>query len=87
LKSQGRPPVVVDGEDVVWRTKEMTTNVCKAIGIHPRGVKETWETTPLEDRHPNPIIQHLLSTIYNSTGVERPAEKVRSSQSPSTRPF
>lgn len=85
LKSQGRPPVVVDGEDVVWRTKEMTTNVCNAIGIDPSGVKDTWETTPSDDRHPNPVIQHFLSTIYNSTGVERPAEKVCPSQSSSSR--
>ena len=79
LKSQGRPPVVVDGDDVVWRTQEMATNVCKAIGIGPSGVKETWTKTPPEDQIQNPIVQHALSTIYNSTGVERPAEKVRPS--------
>jgi hypothetical protein len=70
-----------------WRTREMTTIVCNAIGIDPSGVTETWTTTPPENRHPNAIIEHFLSTMYNSTGVERPAEKVCSSQSPSTWPF
>jgi hypothetical protein len=81
FKSQGRTPVVVDGEDVVWRTEEMATNVCNAIGIDPSGATEQWEPTPSHERTPNPVAQHFLSTVYDSTGVERPAEKVRPSQS------
>lgn len=77
FKSQGRSVIVVEGDDVVNRTKEMTDNVCNAIGIDPEGVTQTWKTTPEEDRHPNVIIRAFLSTIYDSTGVERSAEKVR----------
>lgn len=76
FKAQGRTLVVVDGEDVISRTKEMTTNVCKAIGVDPSGVKETWEPTPETERHSNPIVSAFLDTIYNSTGVQRPSEMV-----------
>ena len=80
FKSQGRTLVVVDGEDTVWRTKEITTNVCDAIGIDPGSVVEKWDPTPEHLRVPNPVARQFLSTVYDSTGIERPAEKVGPSQ-------
>ena len=79
FKSQGRTPVVADGEDIVLRVREMATAVSNGIGVDPEGVKESWEPTPKEDRHPNFVIQAFLSTMYDSTGVEQSTEKVRPS--------
>ena len=77
FESQGRRPIVVDGEDVVWRTEEMTNNVCKALGIDSAGVAQTWQPTPPEKRPQHPIIAAFTKTVHESTGVERPAKKVR----------
>ena len=74
--SQGRKPIVVDGEDVLWRTAEMSRNVCEALGIDPNGVSETWTPTPEDKRPGHPIVASFTETIHNSTGVERPAKKV-----------
>ena len=76
FQSQGRAPIVVEGDDVVWRTQEMSTNVCNKLGIDPSGVEEQWEPTPQDQRHPNPIVAAFTKTIHDSTGVERPSEKV-----------
>ena len=76
FKSQGRNPIVVDGEDVLWRTKEITTNICESLGIGPEGVTEEWEPTPVEKRPTNPIILGLTKTIHESSGILRPEKKV-----------
>ena len=76
LKSQGRTPIMVDGEDVVLRTEELTVNICNALGIDPTGAKEQWEPTPEDQLHPNPIVREFTKTIHESTGVIRSA-KVR----------
>ena len=70
----GKDPIVVDGDDVVWRTKDMTTNVCKALGISPEGVAKEWEPTPEDHRPTNPIVAGFTKTMHESHGVERPAD-------------
>ena len=78
FQSKGQKSIVVDGDDVVWRTEEMTTNVCRALGIDPTGVKQRWEPTPADQRPLNPVILGFTKSIHDSTGRERPAQKVSS---------
>ena len=73
FRAQGREAIVVDGDDVIWRTQEMTSNVCNVLGIDPEGVKEQWEPTAAEQRPTHPIIAGFTTTIHESTGVERPS--------------
>ncbi|KAK4507725.1 hypothetical protein PRZ48_001460 [Zasmidium cellare] len=66
-----RTPVVIDGDDLVWRTEEVRRGLSKALSIDPAGLSDTWEPLPKELQHPNPLIQAFTSTINTSTGIER----------------
>ncbi|KAK5163441.1 uncharacterized protein LTR77_010623 [Saxophila tyrrhenica] len=74
FKSQGRTPIVADGEDVVLRRKGMTDGVCEALGIDPDGVVEQWDPTPLDQRPQHPMIAAFTKTIHESHGIEFPNE-------------
>ncbi|KAF4943749.1 hypothetical protein FSARC_14842 [Fusarium sarcochroum] len=72
LKSQGRTPVVVDGEDVCTRTDEVIKGVCNALGLDPAGVSDTW--VPLgEDAEgfAHPVFKEMTRTIWESDGVKK----------------
>ena len=66
----GHPPVVVDGDDVIWRSAEVGKRLCQGIGIGGT-LSETWEPRPLEDRHYLEAIRQLLATSDDSTGIIR----------------
>lgn len=76
---QGRRPVVVDAEDILWRTKGMMENVCAALGrIDPGGVSDRWEPASKEEvERMNPLLVMLTKNILESSGIERPSVKVR----------
>ena len=79
LRSQGRTAIVVDGDDVLWRTADLGKKVCAALGINSASLSDRWVPIP-ESKMPldNPIILAWTTTIWESSSIERPAEKVRS---------
>ena len=78
FRKKGMDPVVVDGDDVVWRTEDMKVKLCYALGLNPGLVCDKWEPVPLEDRPTIPMMVSYLQTIHDSTGIERPDSKVSS---------
>lgn len=70
----GRPPLVIDGDDVVWRTEPVRDGLCQALEIDPQALSETWEPVPEHQRSKDPLIKHFLHSIDESTGIERPSQ-------------
>jgi hypothetical protein len=55
FSARGRSPVVVDGEDILWRTDEVGEKVCDLIGIDAATLKEEWSPFAEHERpHQNP---------------------------------
>lgn len=75
FRSIGRPPVVVDGDDVIWRTDELRDNLCRALGLDPNGISSSWEAVPQDKRSKHDIIRYFLQTIDDSTGIMYPSEQ------------
>lgn len=75
--AHGKQPVVVDTEDILWRTDEMSKNLCARLGIDPAGLSDKWDPTPKEqlDRM-NPVVLMLTKDMQDSKGIIRPEEKV-----------
>lgn len=79
--SQGRKPLVVDGDDVLWHTAEVTKAVCEYVGIDADSLSDTWTPYPEHERSTsNPYIYEWTKVTWESDGIERPAEKVRQSR-------
>ena len=79
LRPQGRTATVVDRDDMLWRTEDLATKACAALGIDPASLTDRWAPIPESERPlDNPIILAWTTTIWESSGIERPAEKVRS---------
>lgn len=76
LRAQGKEPLVIDGEDLLWRTEEMTKNFGASTGLDASKFKDTWALWPADQRQENPFLLRFMSTIYESTGIERPQRKV-----------
>lgn len=74
--SRGEIPVVIDGDDVLWRTEEVGRNFCKAFGIDPNGLKDQWDPLPQSWWASNPFIYAMTKTLVESSGIERPSQKV-----------
>ncbi|KAF2159132.1 hypothetical protein M409DRAFT_30414 [Zasmidium cellare ATCC 36951] len=68
-----RVPVVVDGDDLLWRTEEVRRGLSAALDIDPAGLSDTWEPLPEELQHPNPLIRAFTTTINTSKGIEQPS--------------
>lgn len=64
-------PIVVDGDDVVWRTEELGKALGHALDLDSADFSETWSAVPDEESSKWPIIRIFLETIDASTGVER----------------
>lgn len=67
----GHPPLVFDGDDVVWNTEEMGRKICEALNLDPSGISEKWEAKPEAERSSDPLIRHFLLDSDNSTGIIR----------------
>ncbi|KAF2486462.1 hypothetical protein BDY17DRAFT_79558 [Neohortaea acidophila] len=75
--AQGRQPIVVDGEDILWRTEEMSKALCAKLGLDPSGLSDKWTPTSKEEiERMHPLLYMLTKNIHDSAGIERPAEKV-----------
>lgn len=72
----GQIPIVVDGEDVLWRTQDLGDNLCAALKLPSGDLKNSWDPMPEESKHPNWFIRAMTTTMTDSTGIERPGEKV-----------
>ena len=66
--SKGRTPIVVDGDDVLSRTREVAETVCARLGLDAGLVQDTWE--PIEDYGTTePIMRAYMAEVLSSTGV------------------
>lgn len=74
-RNNGKPPLVIDGDDVVWRTNELRDNLSQALGLDAKGFSSTWEPVPAGKRNEHPVLRAFLQTIDDSTGIERSGEK------------
>ena len=77
-ENAGKPPIVVDGDDLLWRTDELMARLSEHVGIEKGGFRTQWDPTPESERSKNPIIAGFTKTMHDSKGIERPGEKVRS---------
>lgn len=69
LRAHGRQPIVVDGEDLLWRTQELSTGLCEKLSLQPGSLKDSWE--PMEG-HADPLLKAYTSTIFESQGIQKP---------------
>lgn len=72
-RNNGKYPLVVDGDDVVWRTAELRDNLCQALDLDSSGISSSWDVTPQDKRHEHSLIRYFLQTIDDSTGIEYPS--------------
>lgn len=79
--TRGEVPLVVDGEDMLFRTEGLGRNICAALGIDSSGLKGEWQPIPEEQRPQNFFIAAMTTTMHESTGIERPKIKVSSNSS------
>ncbi|KAK5166206.1 uncharacterized protein LTR77_008467 [Saxophila tyrrhenica] len=74
--SQGRKPLVVDGDDVLWKTAAVGKAVCEYIGINADELSETWTPYPAHERPTaNAYAYEWTKVVWESDGIHRPAEK------------
>lgn len=73
FKDIGRRPIVVDGDDLLWRTSEMSSALCKRLGIDAAGLSDTWAPVSEEQiAKMNPLVYMLTKDIQESSGIQRP---------------
>jgi hypothetical protein len=72
LSEQGRTPLVVDADDLLYETARVTTKLCTALDLDPAQMEESWEAMPEEERPENAVMRAFKSTIHESTDIERP---------------
>lgn len=75
LRDQGRNPILIDAEDLLWRTQELGEKLCAALGIE-NVLSEKWDPTPEDQRPTHPAIAQWTKDIHESNGILRPATKV-----------
>lgn len=71
----GNCPIVVDGDDVVWRTDELRDKLSRALDLDPEGLSSVWEAVPEDQRPKGPVMQYFLQTINDSTGIIRSSKQ------------
>jgi hypothetical protein len=77
--AQGRRPIVVDGEDLLWRTDEISEGICARLGhgVEADGLSETWlPTSQSEIAKMNQFAYMFTKDIHDSEGIRRPDVKV-----------
>lgn len=73
--AQSRTPLVVDAEDLVHNTQNLTRKLGIELGIDPGGFKETWDVSNNEPV-PEGVVASFHERLRNSIGVERSDAKV-----------
>ena len=76
LCSWGKTPIIVDAEDMLWRTQDLVTNICNALGIDAKDIQDRWDPVPFEKRPSKSILVAWTEVIWKSSGIERPMTKV-----------
>ena len=76
LRKLGKEPIVVDAEDMLWRTGDLEETLCSRFGLAGGVIRDTWDPVPEEQNPTNPVLREWTKTIYESSGIERPAQKV-----------
>jgi hypothetical protein len=74
---KGQIPVLIDAEDVVYRTSELADELCQRLGVDAGGVITQW--TP-EGRDPNDAGHFFHARLRESAGIERAEGGVSSTQ-------
>lgn len=68
---RGQPPIVVDGDDILWRTDALSTKLCALLGLGH--LSQTWEpTSEAEIKAMNPLVYKITEDIQLSRGIQRP---------------
>lgn len=76
-RSRGQTPIIVDGEDLLRRTKEMSSALCERLGIDAAGLSDTWSPASQQNIDKmNPLVYMLTKDIQESSGIERLESKV-----------
>lgn len=77
FKAQGKQPIVVDGEDVVWRNEELAESLGEKLRLDPKGFSDKWAPEVHADWLPeDPLISNWIIEIERSGGIQRPGKKV-----------
>lgn len=79
FKAQGRQPAVVDAEDILWRTDDMTKNLFAKLGggLDPKKLNDSWNPATKEEiENLNPLVYMLTKDIQESSGIQRPEKQV-----------
>jgi len=77
LQSHGQRPIVVDGDDLLWRTEEFSKALCERLGLDAEGLSDRWEVVPQKEIDKmNPALYMFTRDIQHSSGIERPAVRV-----------
>lgn len=69
----GRTPIVIDGDDTVWRTQQLGDALSRALNIDPGHFSVVWDPVPEDKRSKSPLLNYFLKTINDSKGVEPPS--------------
>lgn len=75
-RSTGKAPLVVDGEDITWRGKEIGEKLCDALFLDAGVLRDTWEPTPVAERPANPYIWAFTRDMHESTGIRQSSSQV-----------
>ena len=75
LRSTGKNPIVVSGEDVVKSPEPLLGALSEALSIDRRGLRVSWPLVSPEERPTGPM-GPWLKRVSDSTGVERKADQV-----------
>jgi hypothetical protein len=70
-QQRNQQPIVVDGDDILWRTDEVASKLAGVLGLGQ--LNEAWEPTPAEQiEQMNPIVYKITEDVQLSTGIQRP---------------
>lgn len=69
----GKAPLIIDGDDVVWRTEEVGKAVSAAIGIDEKLLSTTWQPTPEKLAEYSEFRKYTTKVIHESSGINKPA--------------
>jgi hypothetical protein len=75
LRSTGKQPIVVSGEDVVQNPESLLDSLSETLGIDRAGLRVSWPLVSPEERPTGPM-GPWLKRVSDSTGVERKAKQV-----------
>lgn len=74
----GKLPLVVDGEDITWRSQDIGEKLCIALKLDVDGLKYEWEPTRPSGRPTDPYIWRFTQDMHESTGIRQSSCNVSS---------